>query len=60
VKATVLLTPPVRTPESYRILPEGCTGCVWRWRTSVLPWRWVRVAANLDCPAAHPDDEAAS
>jgi len=60
MKAAVLLTPPVRTPESYRVLPEGCTGCTWRWRTSVLPWQWVRVVPNPNCPAAHPDDEAAS
>jgi len=56
VKAPVLLTPPVRTPDSYRVLPDGCTGCVWRWRTSTLPWQWVRVTANPNCPAAHPDE----
>ena len=60
MKAPVLLTPPVRTPESYRVLPEGCTGCVWRQQTVTLPWSWVRVVPNPNCPAAHPDDEAAS
>jgi hypothetical protein len=47
------ILPPVRTAASYQILPDGCC-CTWAWRTSVMPWQWVRTDPHPLCRLHSP------
>ena len=49
------ILPPVRTPASYQVLPDGCS-CTWAWRTSTEPWRWTLSVPHPSCPHHGPGE----